>query len=344
MTKIAQLGCGYWGPNLLRNFSALPDCHVKIVADEDPRRREYVEANYPKTKATPCWQLVMDDPEIEAVVIATPATTHYNLAKVALQSGKHVFVEKPLAMCVREADDLVGLAASRERIIMSGDTFLYNAAVRYMKRLVADGELGQVYYIYSQRLNLGQVRTDVNAWWNLAPHDISILLYLMDGELPVSVSTQGVAYIQPAIEDVVFATLKWPNRMTAHIQVSWLDPGKIRKMTLVGSRKMMVYDDVSDDKIAVVDKGVDRVPRVGERMDYDYFNSYQLLHRAGDILLPRIQFEEPLHVESAHFLECVRSGQTPLTGPKHARGVVSVLQAGQQSLRSQGEVVSVDRI
>ena len=226
---------------------------------------------------------------------------------------------------------------------MSSARLLYNAAVHYMKRLVTGGELGQVYYIYSQRLNLGQVRTDVNAWWNLAPHDISILLYLMDGELPISVSAQGADYIQPAIEDVVFATLKWSNGMTAHIQVSWLDPGKIRKMTVVGSRKMMVYDDVSDDKIAVVDKGVDRVPRAGERMDYDYFNNYQLLHRAGDILLPRINFKEPLQVESAHFLECIRSGQTPVSGPKHARGVVSVLQAGQQSLRAQGKLVSVDR-
>jgi len=341
MITVAQLGCGYWGPNLLRNFSAQPKCHVKWVADEDPKRRDYVEANYPKTRATAHWQEAVDDADVDAVIIATPASTHYELGKACLEAGKHIFVEKPLAMCVSQADALVMLAAAQRKTIMAGDTFLYNAAVRYMKQLVAEGQLGEVYYIYSQRLNLGQVRTDVNAWWNLAPHDVSILLYLMEGELPVSVSARGIDYIQPHIEDVVFATLTWANRVTAHIQVSWLDPSKTRKMTLVGSRKMLVYDDVSDDKIAIVDKGIDRVPKVGERMDYDFFNNYQLLHRTGDILLPRINFREPLQVEAAHFLECVQTGQTPLSGPKHARSAVSVLQAAQESIRQCGKVVRV---
>jgi predicted dehydrogenase len=340
-TTIAQLGCGYWGPNLLRNFSAQPDCHVKLVAEEDPKRREYVEANYPKSKTTPRWQSAIEDAEIDGVIIATPASTHYTLAKACIEAGKHVFIEKPLAMCLQDAEDLVSLASSRGRTLMVGDTFLYNAAVRYMKRLVTDGELGQIYYIYAQRLNLGQVRTDVNAWWNLAPHDISILLYLMDWELPVSVSAHGVDYIQPGIEDVVFATLTWANRVTAQIHVSWLDPGKTRKVTLVGNRKMVVYDDVADDKIAVLDKGIDRVPRAGDRMDYDFFNNYQLLHRTGDILLPKINFQEPLKVEAAHFLECVRTGQTPLSGPRHGLSVVSVLEAGQKSLRAHGQTIAL---
>jgi len=284
MNVIAQMGCGYWGPNLLRNFSSQPGCWVKWVAELSPQRRAYVEENYPKTKTTPNWEEAMGDPEVEAVVIATPASTHYELTKTALKVGKHV--------------------------------------------------LGQLYYIYSQRLNLGQVRSDVNAWWNLAPHDISILLYLMDGELPVSVAAQGVDYIQPGIEDVVFATLSWKNRVTAHVQVSWLDPGKIRRTTLVGSRKMVVYDDMSDDKIKILDKGVDRVPKSGERMDYDDFNNYQLFHRSGDVLLPRINFQEPLKVETAHFLECVRTGKTPLTEPQHGRDVVAVLEAVQQALKS----------
>lgn len=341
MFKLSQLGCGYWGPNILRNFSAQPNCHVKWVAEEDPKRREYVQANYPKSKTTPSWQVAIGDPEVDAVVIATPASTHYTIAKACLEAGKHIFVEKPLAMSTREAEELVRLAAARERILMVGDTFLYNAAVRYIKRLLTEGELGEIYYIYSQRLNLGQVRTDVNAWWNLAPHDVSILLYLMNGELPVSISAQGVDYIQPSVEDVVFATLTWANRMTAHIHVSWLDPSKTRKMTFVGSGKMLVYDDVSDDKIAVIDKGIDRVPKAGERMDYDDYNNYRLLHRTGDILLPRINFKEPLQVETAHFLECIGSGQTPLSGPKHSWGVVSVLQAGQQSIQAHGEIVPV---
>jgi predicted dehydrogenase len=341
MIKIAQLGCGYWGPNLLRNFSTQPGCHVKWVAEEEPKRRQYVEANYPKTKTTPSWQAAVNDPEIEAVVIATPASTHYTLARAVLEAGKHVFVEKPLAMCLSDADDLVALAAAQKRTLMVGDTFLYNAAVRHLKRLVTAGELGQIYYIYTQRLNLGQVRTDVNAWWNLAPHDVSILLYLMDWELPVSVAAHGVDYIQPGIEDVVFATLTWANRVTAQIQVSWLDPGKTRKVTVVGNRKMAVYDDVVDDKIAILDKGIDLVPKAGERMDYDFFDNYQLIHRAGDILLPRIHFQEPLKVETSHFLECVRSGEPPITGPQHGRSAVSILEAGQKSLRDHGQLVTL---
>lgn len=337
---LAQLGCGYWGPNLLRNFSTQPGCLVKWVAEPNPKRQAYVQENYPQTGVTAHWEDVLRDPQVEAVIVATPASTHYDLAKAALQAGKHIFVEKPLAMTTRQADELVVLAAAAQRTLMVGHTFLYNAAVRYIKKLLDEGALGQIYYIYSQRLNLGQVRSDVNAWWNLAPHDVSILLYLMNGEVPVAVTAQGVDYIQPGIEDVVFATLTWANRVVAHIQVSWLDPGKIRKMTLVGSRKMVVYDDVSDDKIIILDKGVDRVPKVGERMDYDQL-SYQLFHRTGDVLLPRIDFPEPLKVEAAHFLECLRTGQTPLTGPKHARDVVAVLEAADQSLRNHGSTVTI---
>ena len=330
---IAQIGCGYWGPNLLRNFSAQQGCWVKFVADTNNDRLTYVEANFPRTQTVRDIDSVLADPEIDAVIIATPAASHYELTKQALAAGKHVFVEKPLATSTALADELVTLAAAKKRTLMAGHTFLYNAAVRYAKKLLDEGELGQVYYIYSQRLNLGQVRSDVNAWWNLAPHDVSILLYLMKDELPVSVSAVGVSYIQPGIEDVVFATLTWANGVTGHIHVSWLDPGKVRKMTFVGSRKMVVYDDVGDDKIMVFDKGVDRVPKIGERMDYDQFN-YQLIHRTGDVWLPRISFQEPLKVEAAHFLECLRTGQTPLTGPKHARDVVAVLEATQTALQT----------
>jgi predicted dehydrogenase len=341
MIKVAQIGCGYWGPNLLRNFSAHPDCHVKVVADQDTKRRQYVEATYPKTMTSPDWRAAIEDPEIDAVVIATPASTHYALAKAALQAGKHVFTEKPMAMSLREIDELAVLANARARTLMVGDTFLYNAAVRYLKKLVQDGELGDIYYIYTQRLNLGQVRTDVNAWWNLAPHDVSILMYLMDWELPVSVSAHGIDYIQPGIEDVVFANLTWASRVSAHVHVSWLDPGKTRKVTVVGSRKMVVYDDVIDDKIAIFDKGIDRVPKAGERMDYDVVNNYQLFHRAGDIWLPRVNVQEPLKVETGHFLQCVRTGESPLTGARHGRSAVAVLEAGQASLDDNGRAVAL---
>ena len=338
---LAQIGCGYWGPNLLRNFSAQSDCRVKYVVDTSPERRSYVETNFPRTQAIKDFDTVLNDAEIDAVIIATPAASHHQLAKLALESGKHIFVEKPLATSTMLADELVALAAARNRTLMAGHTFLYNAAVRYAKKLLDEGELGQVYYIYSQRLNLGQVRSDVNAWWNLAPHDVSILLYLMKDELPVSVSAVGVSYIQPGIEDVVFATLKWANGVSAHIHVSWLDPGKVRKMTFVGSRKMVVYDDVGDDKIMVFDKGVDRVPKIGEQMDYDQFN-YQLVHRTGDVWLPRISFQEPLKGEAAHFLECLRSGQTPLTGPRHGRDVVAVLEATQTALQTGQSITMSD--
>jgi len=342
--SVAQLGCGYWGPNLLRNFSSQPGCLVRWVAEQDPKRRGYVESNYPKTKTTAAWEEAVYDPKTQAVIIATPASTHYSLAKACLEAGKHIFVEKPLAMSLREADELAQLSASRNLVLMLGDTFLFNAAVRHLKKLVREGELGNIYYIYSQRLNLGRIRTDVNAWWNLAPHDVSILLYLMDWELPASVSAHGVDYVQPGIEDVVFATLTWSNRVTAHIQVSWLDPGKTRKMTVVGNRKMVVYDDVSDDKIAVIDKGIDRVAKTNGNMHYDYFNNYQLLHRTGDILLPRIDFQEPLKVETAHFLECIRTGETPLTGAAHGRSAVAILEAGQTSLKSHGKIVELHSV
>lgn len=338
---VAQLGCGYWGPNLLRNFVAQPDSRVKWVAEQSEARRAYVESMYPTVRTTDDWRAVINDPDVDAVVVATPASTHFDLTRQVLQAGKHAFVEKPLAMSVAEADELVALAEATGLTLMVGHTFLYNEAVRYMKRRLDAGDLGEVYYIYAQRLNLGQVRTDVNAWWNLAPHDVSVLLYLMDGRLPASVAAHGVDYIQPGIEDVVFATLTWDDRVTAHIHVSWLDPGKVRRTTLVGSRKMVIYDDVRDDKIAIIDKGVDRVPRVGERMDYDHYNKYQLLHRTGDVLLPRVPVREPLAVETEHFLACIRSGETPLTGPRHGRDVVAVLEAAQQSLREGGRSVSL---
>lgn len=343
MIRIAQLGCGYWGPNLLRNFAAQPGCQVRWVVEESPERRTYVERQFPGIETTSQWERAVVDPEVDAVVIATPAATHAALTRAALESGKHVFVEKPLAMSTREAEALGRLATSAGRALMVGHTFLYNPAVLYLKRLMDEGQFGAVFYLYSSRLNLGKVRSDVNAWWNLAPHDVSILLHLMDGELPVTVSATGMDYIQPGVEDVVFASLTWANRVTAQIHVSWLDPGKVRRLTLVGSRKMAVYDDVSDDKICLLDRGVDRIPKLGEGMDYDAPDGYQIRHRTGDIHLPHIDFQEPLKLEAAHFLECIRTGETPRTGPDHARDVVAVLEAGQRSLREsgRGEPVSV---
>lgn len=341
MTVIGQIGCGYWGPNLLRNFSANPDCRVKVVAEQSEIRRQYVAENFSGVAVTADWQSVLADGEVNGVVVATPATSHFEIAKAALTAGKHVLVEKPLATNVADASELAALAKSSGLVLMAGHTFLYNGAVRHFRDLLQSGEAGDPYYLYAQRLNLGQVRSDINAWWNLAPHDISILLYLMGDELPEGVSATGVDYLQTGVEDVVFAHLTWPNRVSAHIHVSWLDPGKVRQVTFVGSRKMVVYDDMAENKISVLDKGFDLVPRSGEAMDYDEPLHNELITRTGDVLFPKIHMPEPLAVEAAHFLECIQTGAEPLTGPEHGKRVVAVLEAGQRSLAENRQIMGI---
>ena len=322
---VAQVGCGYWGPNLLRNFSTLPNCTVKYVVDASAERRAFVECNFPKTTAVETCDGVFDDPDVDAVIIATPAATHFSLAKQALECGKHVLVEKPLATSIAEVDALARCAAQRALVVMAGHTFIYNPAVRYVKRLIDAGELGDVRYIYSQRLNLGRIRSDIDAMWNFAPHDISIIQYWLDDKEPSSVSRQGLDCIQPGVDDVVFLGLAYSARVIANIHVSWLDPQKVRKITVVGSHKMVVYDDVADDKIAIYDKGIDRKAILGEHMDFDQPLAPDFRYRSGDILLPRVAFVEPLRLEAEHFVECIRTGKEPLTGISHARTVVSIL-------------------
>ena len=331
---IAQIGCGYWGPNLLRNFSALKNCRVKNVVDASAERRAFVSANFPRTTAVEDHKAVLADPEIDAVIIATPAGTHFELACAALVAGKHVFVEKPMATKAAEVDELGRLAAERKLIVMVGHTFIYNAAVRYVKKLIDAGDLGEIRYIYSQRLNLGRIRPDVDALWNFAPHDISIIQYWLGDPVPLSVSRRGMAYMQDGIDDVVFLSLTYPGKIMANIHVSWLDPQKVRKMIVVGSKKMVVYDDVADDKIAIYDKGIDRRAVLGENMDFDHPRPPEFNYRSGDILLPQVKFVEPLRVEAEHFLDCIKNKTTPLTGLAHAREVVSILeQAGTAGVK-----------
>jgi predicted dehydrogenase len=327
--RLAQIGCGYWGPNLLRNFSSLPGCRVKYVVEASPERRKFVQTNFPQTAAVPSCEAVLADPEVSAVVIATPAGSHFALAKQFLLAGKHVFVEKPLATKVCEVDELATIAAARELVVMAGHTFLFNTAVRYVKKLIDGGELGEIRYIYSQRLNLGRIRSDVDALWNLAPHDISILQYWLGDPDPLSVARRGLDYIQEGVEDVVFLNIIYPNKVMASVHVSWLDPQKVRKMVVVGSRKMVIYDDVADDKIAIYDKGIDRKAILGENMDFDKPQTAQFSYRNGDILLPQINFAEPLKAEADHFLDCVRNHHVPITGIAHARKVVSILEQAQ---------------
>jgi predicted dehydrogenase len=330
---VAQLGCGYWGPNLLRNFSALPGCEVRYVADASAERRAFVESNFPRTRAVKQADEVFHDPDVAAVVIATPAATHFELACRALKAGKHVLVEKPLATSVAEVDTLARCAERGRLVVMAGHTFVYNAAVQYVKRLIDSGELGEVRYIYSQRLNLGRIRSDIDAMWNFAPHDISIIQYWLDDQEPCSVLRQGIDCIQPGIDDVVFLSLAYPKKIIANIHVSWLDPQKVRKMTVVGSRKMVVYDDVADDKIAIYDKGIDRKAVLGENMDFDYPARADFSYRSGDILLPNVKFVEPLRLEAEHFLDCIRDGKEPATGISHARAVVSILERADKAQR-----------
>ena len=335
----AQIGCGYWGPNLLRNFSALTNCSVKYVVDSSADRRAFVHRNFPHTSAVENVDAVLNDPDVDAIIVATPAGSHFTLTRSALRAGKHVFVEKPLATKVSEVDELAEHASSRRLIVMAGHTFVYNAAVRYVKQLVDAGDLGEIRYIYSQRLNLGRIRDDIDALWNFAPHDISIIQYWLNDVEPLAVRRQGMAYMQDGIDDVVFLNLEYPGKIIANIHVSWLDPQKVRKMIVVGSRKMVVYDDVADNKIAIYDKGIDRKAVLGENMDFDNPRRAQFNYRSGDIVLPEIRFREPLRVEAEHFVECIRNGQPPLTGLGHARNVVSVLERAR-NISANGEVAA----
>jgi predicted dehydrogenase len=323
---LAQFGCGYWGPNLLRNFSSVPGCRVKYVVDASAERRRFVESNFPRSHAIDSCELALADPEVKAVIVATPAGTHFELARKALLAGKHVFVEKPLATKVAEVDELGRLAGEQGLVVMTGHTFIYNAAVRYVKKLVDAGELGEIRYVYSQRLNLGRIRSDIDALWNFAPHDISIIQYWLGDPEPLSVFRQGMDYMQDKVDDVVFLSVVYPKKIMANIHVSWLDPQKVRKMIIVGSRKMVVYDDIADDKIAIYDKGIDRRAVLGENMDFDHPQRAEFNYRSGDILLPQVKFTEPLRAEAEHYVDCIQNGKEPLTGVPHARTVVSILE------------------
>jgi predicted dehydrogenase len=325
MLTVAQIGVGYWGPNLLRNLVSSKKTRVKTVVDLSSERRDYVRGLYPAIHVTDDIGQALGDPEIQAVVISTPVKSHFDMAMKALRAGKHILVEKPIATTVAEVDEIGGLARKQNLVVMVGHTFLYNAAVRYVKKLIDAGELGDIRYIYSQRLNLGRIRSDVDALWNFAPHDISIIQYWLGDPEPVSVMKRGVDYIQETIDDVVFMNIWYPNKIMANIHVSWLDPRRLRQMTVVGSKKMVVYDNDAENKIAIYDKGIDRMAVLGQNMDYDNPRVRSFNHREGDVILPRIEFPEPIRVEIEHFADCVENGTLCLSGIDHARKVVRIL-------------------
>ena len=323
--NVAQIGVGYWGPNLLRNLVQNADFNVTKVVDLSEERREFVKGLYPEIEVSNDIEKIFNDSEIGAVVISTPVSTHYGLAIKALESGKHILVEKPMATTSEEIDHIGSLSSEKKLVAMVGHTFLFNSAVRFVKALIDKGEIGEIRYIYSQRLNLGRIRNDVDALWNLAPHDISIIQYWLNNLQPISVEKKGMDFVQKGIDDVVFMNIKYPNKIMANIHVSWLDPQKIRKMTIVGSKKMIVYDDISENKVSIYDKGIDIKSNLGENMDYDDSDGIDFDLRSGDVHLPKINWKEPLATEIDHFADCIINNKKCITDPNHAKIVVDIL-------------------
>jgi predicted dehydrogenase len=334
---VGVIGCGYWGPNLVRNFNQLPISKVKYCCDLEDSRLRHMKTLYPHVILTKRYQDIIEDPEVEAVAVATPVSTHYTLAKCCLEGGKHVLVEKPLAGSIEEAKGLIETAEQNDRVLFTGHTFVYNAAVQKMKELLRAGELGEIFYVSSIRVNLGLFQEDINVIWDLAPHDISILNYIFGCE-PVTVCTHAKSYIREGIEDVAFMVLQYPHGIVAHIHVSWLDPCKIRRTTLVGSKKMLVYDDTSTlEKIRVYDKGVTIQPH------YDTFGEFQLAYRFGDIIVPKINEVEPLKSECSHFIECMRNGSRPVSDGHAGLSVVKVVERACESTKLGGAPLPLER-
>jgi predicted dehydrogenase len=335
LMKTAQIGYGPWGQNLFRALAGIKGVELNLCCEVDKKAKEQLKAQYPGIEVTESVDEVLGRSDIDAVVIATPAGLHYEQAKNCLEAGKHVFVEKPLALSSSEAKDLLETAERRNLILMVGHTFLYNDAVKYVKNMIDKGDLGEIYYIYFQRLNLGSVRQDVNALWNLAPHDVSIAQYWLC-EKPEKINAQGISYLQKGIEDACFINLSYPSGRFVHIHVSWLSPFKMRQAVIIGSKKMLFYDDTSaDQKIVIYDKGIDRkdITRDIGPFPFQNFAQFTLIKRAGDILIPRISFREPLKMEMEHFVECAREGKKPLTDGRNGLEIVEILEKAQASMQ-----------
>ena len=333
--KVGVVGCGYWGPNLIRNFRTLPDCDLKVMCDLKPDRLKHLNVLYPEVEATPDFKHMLNGIGLDAVVIATAVKSHFLMAKTSLAAGKHVFIEKPMASSSAECEELVELAKKKGRILMAGHTFLYAPAVRKIKQIVDSGDIGEIRYICARRLNLGLFQKDINVAWDLAPHDISIIQHVM-GELPISVNCRGSANITPGIEDVTTMTLSFTKQRSAIIHSSWLDPRKVREMTIVGSKRMIVYDDVAPlEKIRIFDARVETPPH------YDTFAEFQYAYHYGDMYAPYIKQEEPLKTECQHFLDCIRNGTSPLTDGRQGLELVRILEASSESLRRGGASVNL---
>ncbi|HEX7557500.1 MAG TPA: Gfo/Idh/MocA family oxidoreductase [Leptolinea sp.] len=329
--RVGIIGGGYWGPNLIRNFMDLANSEVVMVADLKKDRLAKIKNNYPQVLVTENYRDFFDQ-KLDAVVVATPPPSHFPITKDCLEHGLHALVEKPLTLKSTDAEELVEIAAKRRLTLMVGHTFEYNAAVHALKDLIDKGDLGQIYYLDAARLNLGLFSRDLNVLWDLAPHDISILLYIL-GKLPVAVSAHGTQCVFTGINDVAYVQLVFPDNIMAHIHVSWLDPCKVRRVTVVGSKKMAVYNDIESlEKIKIYDKGV-------EHPEYtNNFGEFQFSYRYGDITIPNIRFTEPLKVECQHFLDCINNHTKPCSCGEDGLNVVKVLEAAQKSLVNAGQM------
>jgi len=336
MINVAQVGVGAWGKNHLRTFAGLQDCNLSICCDSNLDILSMIKNQYSnKIKTTLKYEEILNDKTLDAIVIATPAYTHADLALKALDAGKHVFVEKPIALNINDGKKLVNLAKKNNKILMVGHLLLFNPAVIKIKEYIDQGIIGDVSYIYSTRVNLGRIRNEENALWSLTSHDISVALFLLF-DYPIEVIACGASFLRKDIEDVVFVTLKFKKNILVHIHASWLDPHKIRKFTVVGSKKMVVFDDMEpSEKIRLFDKGVDR------KVDYQTYAEYLAL-RSGDINIPKINMQEPLLLECRHFIDCIKDNIQPLTNGENALKILSVLEAAQQSLNKNGKVVKIN--
>jgi len=328
--KVGVVGCGYWGPNLIRNFKSLPNCNLKMMCDLSEVRLKHLKTLYPGVKVETDFSHMLNGAGLDAVVVATAVRLHFSMAKASLLAGKHTMIEKPMAMSSAECEELVDIARKKGLVLMVSHTFLYSPAVRKIKEIVDSGDLGDIRYISARRLNLGLFQKDINVAWDLAPHDISIILHIM-GELPVSVNCRGSAHVTPGVEDVTNMSLAFRKNRSAIIQNSWIDPRKIREMTIVGSKRMIVYDDVAQqEKIRIYDMRVDRPPH------YDTFAEFHYAYHYGDMYAPYIKQEEPLRTECQHFLECIRESKVPLTCGTKGLELVRILEASSASLKQGG--------
>src|SRR5215475_6954990 len=334
---VGVIGCGYWGPLLVRNFKSLSDCHLKAVCDVNAARLKHLAALYSDVEGITAPQRLITACDLDAVVIATPVKHHYSLAKASLLAGKHTFIEKPMAASSAECEELIDIAQRNGLVLMLDHTFLYSSPVQKIAEIVQAGDLGEIRYINCRRLNLGLFQKDINVAWDQAPHDISIILHILD-EFPTTINCQGNAHITPGVEDVTNMSLSFSRKRFATIQSSWLEPRKIREMTIVGTRRMIVYDDLrTREKIRIYDARVERPPH------YDTFAEFQYSYHYGDSYIPYLHQEEPLKLACQHFADCIRTSSQPLTDGRKGLEMVRILEAASASLKKNGAPVTLSQ-